>query len=77
MLKKVVKYWLTTCLIFLVVITISQWIFDPEIRWIQNIIVAVLGYLFLIVIDLIIKSITIRNKINVWLLNIWARLLKK
>ncbi|ARK22911.1 hypothetical protein CSV69_08835 [Sporosarcina sp. P26b] len=62
MLKKVVKYWLTTCLIFLVLITITQWIFDPEIRWIQNIIVAVVAYLFLIVIDLIIKSLAKARK---------------
>ena len=62
MLKKVVKYWLTTCLIFLVLITITQWIFDPEIRWIQNIIVAVVAYLFLIVIDLTIKSLAKARK---------------
>ncbi|PIC56453.1 hypothetical protein CSV80_14480 [Sporosarcina sp. P12(2017)] len=58
MLKKVVKYWLTTCLVFLVLVTIMQWLFNPEITWIQNIKVAVISYSFLIAIDLIIKSST-------------------
>ncbi|AXI00961.1 hypothetical protein DV702_15335 [Sporosarcina sp. PTS2304] len=62
MLKKVVKYWLTTCLIFLVLITVTQWLFDPEIRWVQNIKVAIIAYLFLVVIDLIIKSLAKARK---------------
>ncbi len=58
MLKKVVKYWLATCLVFFVLVTIMQWLFDPEITWIPNIKVAVISYSFLIAIDLIIKSST-------------------
>ncbi|ARF14676.1 hypothetical protein SporoS204_11295 [Sporosarcina ureae] len=58
MLKQVVKYWLTTCLVFLVLVTIMQWLFDPEITWMWNIKVAVISYSFLIAIDLIIKSST-------------------
>ncbi|PIC76148.1 hypothetical protein CSV74_12830 [Sporosarcina sp. P19] len=63
MLKKVVKYWLTTCLVFLVLVTIMQWLFDPEITWIRNIKVAVISYSFLIAIDLMIKLSTKVKKI--------------